>query len=298
MQTKKTILGVGSLALDTLETPKGNREKILGGSSTYFAIATSMFAPLSLVGVVGNDFPQSAWDLFHNKGVDTKNIQVENGKTFQWGGKYSDDYSTRDTLFTELGVFETFSPQIQDDFRNTNILFLGNIHPSLLMNVLEQMQSIEMVVTDTMNLWIDLDKNGLMDVVSKTNMFLLNDEEALQLTGYSNIHDAGSYLLDKGPDIVVIKQGGNGSLIAYKDERIQIPVVPNIDVYDPTGAGDSFAGGLIGYIANESQTDIVEAVITGSAVASFTVSGFGVEGLLDANLEMIENRKKQIRDKI
>jgi sugar/nucleoside kinase (ribokinase family) len=298
MQTEKNILSVGSLALDTLETPRGNRNKILGGSSTYFAIATSLFAPISLVGVVGDDFPQTAWDLFHSKNVDTQNVQRESGKTFQWGGKYSNNYSARDTLFTELGVFETFSPQIKNEYRNYDILFLGNIHPSLQLKVLEQMNSPHIVVTDTMNLWIDLDKSGLMDVVSKTNIFLLNDEEAEQLTGYSNIQDAGNYLLDQGPTVVVIKQGGNGSLVFQNTTQTHIPVVPNIDVFDPTGAGDSFAGGLVGCIANQEKIDIVEAVITGSAVASFTVSDFGIDGLLKANLEMIEQRKNQIRNQI
>ena len=295
MTTTKSILAVGSIALDSLETVEGNRTEILGGSSTYFGLAVSLFSPVSLVGVVGNDFPQEGWDLFSNKKIDTKNVQVESGKTFQWGGRYSDDYSTRDTLFTDLGVFENFQPSISEEFKKTQFLFLGNIQPDLQLNVANQMDEAKTIVCDTMNLWIDLCPERLWDVIKSVNIFLLNDEEAIQLTQKVNIYDAANQLLDNGPSVVIIKQGKNGALLAYDDVRIHIPVFPVNKLVDPTGAGDSFAGGFIGHLVNHGNNDFIEAVITGSAVASFTVSGFGVDGLLAADMDSIQKRKDIIR---
>jgi sugar/nucleoside kinase (ribokinase family) len=295
MTTTKSILAVGSIALDSLETIAGNRTEILGGSSTYFGLAANLFSPVSLVGVVGNDFPQKYWDLFSKKKIDISNVQVESGKTFRWSGRYNNDYSSRYTLFTDLGVFDKFQPIIADNYKKTNYLFLGNIQPDLQLNVVEQMNESKTVVCDTMNLWIDLCPKRLWDVVRLIDMFLLNDEEAIQLTNKTNIYDAANHLLKNGPSVVVIKQGGNGALLAYDDVRIQVPVFPVDKLIDPTGAGDSFAGGFIGHLVNHKQDDLIEAVITGSAVASFTVSGFGVEGLLEANISFIESRKDVIR---
>jgi len=295
MKTSKSILAVGSLALDSLETIEGNRTEILGGSSTYFGLAANLFSPVSLVGVVGDDFPQKGWDLFSSNNIDTKNIQVEPGKTFRWGGRYNNDYSSRETLFTELGVFEKFQPSILEDYKKTDFLFLGNIQPELQLNVTKQMDKTKIIVCDTMNLWIDLCPNRLWDVIKSVDMFLLNDEEAIQLTNKTDIYDAANQLLQNGPSVVVIKQGSNGALLSYDDVRIQIPVFPIDKLIDPTGAGDSFAGGFIGHLVNHGKGDLIEAVITGAAVASFTVSGFGVEGLLEADMDSICARKNVIR---
>jgi sugar/nucleoside kinase (ribokinase family) len=295
MKTSKSILAVGSLALDSLETIEGNRTEILGGSSTYFGLAANLFSPVSLVGVVGDDFPQEGWDLFSSNNIDIKNIQVEPGKTFRWGGRYNDDYSSRETLFTELGVFEKFQPSILDDYKKTDFLFLGNIQPELQLNVTKQMDNTKIIVCDTMNLWIDLCPNRLWDVIKSVDMFLLNDEEAIQLTNKTDIYDAANQLLQNGPSVVVIKQGSNGALLSYDDVRIQIPVFPIDKLIDPTGAGDSFAGGFIGHLTNHRNDDLIEAVITGAAVASFTVSGFGVDGLLEADINSIYARKNIIR---
>ena len=295
MTTTKDILAVGSIALDTLETIEGNRTDLLGGSATYFGLAANLFSPLSLVGVVGDDFPQAGWNLFSSKKIDTKNIQRKSGKTFCWGGRYSDDYSTRDTLFTELGVFDKFQPTILDAYKTTQYLFLGNIQPELQLSVAAQMDEVQTVVCDTMNLWINLCPERLWDVVKSVDIFLLNDEEAIQLTHETDIYAAANQLLENGPSVVVIKQGSRGSLLAYRDVRVHIPVFPIDKLIDPTGAGDSFAGGFIGHLVNHKKDDFVEAVITGSAVASFTVSGFGVDGLLEANVDSIKNRKDIIR---
>ncbi|MBC8312239.1 MAG: sugar kinase [Candidatus Marinimicrobia bacterium] len=295
MTSKKSILGVGSIALDSLETINGSRTEILGGSSTYFALAANLFSPVSLVGVVGDDFPQEAWDLFSSNKIDTHNVQVKSGKTFRWGGRYSNDYSTRETLFTELGVFEQFQPTISEEYKKIDYLFLGNIQPDLQLNVATQMDQAKTIVCDTMNLWIDLCPQRLWDVIKSVDIFMLNDEEAIQLTNKTDIYDAANQLLENGPTVVIIKQGGKGALLAYDDVRIQIPVFPIDKLIDPTGAGDSFAGGFIGHLVNHGKNDLIEAVISGAAVASFTVSGFGVDSLLEANIDTIDARKNIIR---
>ena len=298
MNNEKSILAVGSLALDNLETINGNRKNLLGGSSTYFGIATSLFSPVSIVGVVGDDFPKEAWELFANKMIDVNNIEVVKGKTFQWGGRYSDDYSARETLFTELGVFESFQPKIDSSYQNPEYLFLGNIQPELQLSVSNQITSMKSIVCDTMNLWIDLSPKQLWEVISRVNIFMLNDEEALQLTKKTTILEAADHLLDSGPSVVVIKQGGNGALLSYENTKIQVPVFPIKKLIDPTGAGDSFAGGFIGHLVKNNNNDYLEAVVTGAAVASFTVSGFGIEGLLEASLDSVNGRKDVIRKSI
>tara|TARA_Y100000588_G_scaffold254847_1_gene269364 strand:- start:331 stop:1227 length:897 start_codon:yes stop_codon:yes gene_type:complete len=291
METNITV--VGSLALDTLETPKGNRKDLLGGSATYFAIAASKFTSLEVIGIVGSDFPDNAWEIFKRSNIDYKNITIKPGKTFSWGGRYNEDYSHRDTLFTELGVFDNFHPKIENSNNKNGILFLANIHPALQLDVLNQMhENISYVVSDTMNLWIDIDLDGLMQVISKTNLFLLNDEEAIQLTNTEDLGEAGKIILDMGPETVIIKMGSKGALLITDETKIIIPCVPNIDVYDPTGAGDSFAGGLIGYLSKYRDNNIIHALLYASAVASFTVSDFGINKLLNLNLDEIESRVK------
>lgn len=296
MTATKPILAVGSIALDSLETIEGNRTEIIGGSSTYFGLAAKLFAPVSLVGVVGDDFPQEGWDLLSNTNIDVKNIQIQPGTTFRWGGRYNNDYSHRETLFTNLGVFEKFQPSILDNYKKADFLFLGNIQPDLQLNVASQMESVKTIVCDTMNLWIDLCPDKLWDVLKKVDIFLLNDEEAIQLTGKKNLSEAANQLLQSGPSVVIIKQGANGALLTYDDVSVQIPVFPIKSLIDPTGAGDSFAGGFIGHLVNSGSNDLIEAVITGAAIASFTVSGFGVEGLLEANIDSLQNRKNIIRE--
>tara|TARA_B100001142_G_scaffold324026_1_gene375083 strand:- start:3331 stop:4245 length:915 start_codon:yes stop_codon:yes gene_type:complete len=291
------ITVVGSIALDSLETPKGNREALLGGSAMYFSLSASLFSKVELIGIVGTDFPENGWETLKSKNIDYTNIEIKEGKTFSWGGRYSNDYSTRDTLFTELGVFETYKPVIKNSLNENGILFLANIHPSLQLDVLRQMESkISMVVSDTMNLWIDIDLEGVKEVISKSNIFLLNDEEAMQLTGITDMIEAGKAIQNMGPETVIIKLGGQGSLLIEKNECFHVPCVPDIDVYDPTGAGDSFAGGLIGFISQNGFNNKKDALIYASAIASFTVSDFGINKLLNLNFDDVKSRFKIIEN--
>ena len=295
MNNQKNILAVGSIALDTLMTPRGNRKNILGGSATYFSISAGLLAPVKLVGVVGSDFPEDGWQLFRSRKINTDNILVENGPTFRWGGKYSDDYSTRDTLFTELGVFEKFFPSILDSDRNSPLVFLGNIHPDLQLSVAKLTLNADHIVTDTMNLWIDLFPEKVAEVLKLSTILLINHEEAEQFTGQSEIANAASELLSYGPEIVAIKRGADGAYLAHGDVRHSVPVFPINMLNDPTGAGDTFAGGFMGYLSQSSQPDFLEAVIMGSAMASFCVEGFGVESLLSATPELLEHRVSTIK---
>ncbi|MBC8213865.1 MAG: sugar kinase [Candidatus Marinimicrobia bacterium] len=294
MNQQKSILAVGSIALDSLITPKGNRENILGGSASYFSISASYFAPVSLVGVVGNDFPKSGIELFESHKIDITNLEIHEGKTFRWSGEYSRDYNARETLSTELGVFENYMPTIQKTYKTHPFVFLGNIQPELQMSVIKQISNSEMIICDTMNLWIDLCLPELKEVLKKIDVFLLNDEEAIQITGEQNLIKASDKLQQFGPKTVVVKQGASGALLSHGNEKIQVPVVPDIDVFDPTGAGDSFAGGFVGHLAKHGTNDLLKAVITGASVASFTVSDFGLDGLLQTDLEQIKKRCKTI----
>ena len=288
----KEIVVVGSVAFDNIETVKGKRERLLGGSGVYFSLAASLFTKIHLIGIVGDDFDSSYIDMLNSKSIFTENLIIEPGKTFSWGGKYSDDFSHRDTLFTELGVFENFKPQIKTLMTNQPILFLANIQPSLQMDVIDKVIKPSLVVMDTMNLWIDNDLETLIKVIKKTDILLINDEEAIQLTSTNSLHKAGKILLEKGLDYVIIKQGGEGALIISSNNIIHIPAVPNIDVFDPTGAGDSFAGGFLGYIASNKKFNIIDAVIYGVAIASYTVSAFGISGIKNLQLNNIKNRVK------
>jgi sugar/nucleoside kinase (ribokinase family) len=254
-----------------------------------------LLAPVKLVGVVGNDFPEEGWQLFRSRNINTANILVEAGSTFRWGGKYSDDYSVRDTLFTELGVFENFTPSIQEADRLSPLVFLGNIHPSLQKSVAKLTPLAEYIVMDTMNLWINLFPEKLTEVLKLSTILLINHEEAEQFTGQSEIFKAASDLLSAGPEIVVIKKGADGAYLARGDSRYSIPVFPIKQVIDPTGAGDSFAGGFMGYLSQTSEPDFLEAIIVGSAMASFCVEGFGVESLLKATPKLLGHRVETIK---
>ena len=293
--TARPILAVGSIALDTIETPQGQRQEILGGSATFFAVASSLFAPVRLVGVVGSDYPEEGWRLFRERGVDVSGVQQIAGSTFRWGGRYSRDLSGRETLFTHLGVFEDFQALVSDKNRLTEIIYLGNIQPSLQLAVCEHMTAARRIISDTMNLWIDMNREELEAVLGKTHIFLINDEEAAQLTGHDDLESAARWLLKAGPSTVVIKLGHRGAFLATDGTHKHIPVYPHARLVDPTGAGDSFAGGFIGHIANHDESHLEEAVIRGTATASFTVEGFGLEGLLRATPEGVEHRMETIR---
>ena len=293
MQDSKEILAVGSIAFDSIKTPNGDRDTILGGSCTYFSVAASHYADVSIIGVVGDDFKEEQWNLFKKYNINTKSVEIKPGKTFSWGGKYNHDYSYRETLFTELCVFENFKPTINENF-NQPILYLGNIQPELQFDVINKVQSPHLIVADSMNLWIDLFPNQVWELIEKVDIFMLNDEEAIQLTGKDNLEEISQDFLKIGPKIVIIKKGGDGSLIAYNDKISYVSVVPNTPVYDPTGAGDSFAGGLVGYIANHGLNAPVKAVMHGTAIASYTVSGFGLEELCKMSKDDLNQKINQI----
>ncbi|MBI45579.1 MAG: sugar kinase [Candidatus Marinimicrobia bacterium] len=293
MQDSKEILAVGSIAFDSIKTPRGNRDNIIGGSCTYFSVAASHYTNVSIIGVVGNDFQEEHWDLFKKYTINTQSITIENGKTFSWGGEYNHDYSHRETLFTNLGVFENFKPIIKQHF-NQPILYLGNIQPELQLDVINKVKAPHLIAADSMNLWIDLFPQKVWELISKVDIFMLNDEEAIQLTRKNNLEDIAREFLDQGPQIVIIKKGSHGSLIAYNNHISYVSVVPNTTVYDPTGAGDSFAGGVLGYISNHGLNNPIEAVIHGTAIASYTVSGFGLEELCKINKVDLDKRINQI----
>ena len=306
MKNKEDIVVVGSVAFDDIQTNKGDEKRLLGGSGTYFSIAASLFTKVHLVGVVGYDFDESYIKLFNSKSISTKYLSKEKGETFHWGGVYSKDFSTRDTLFTKLGVFENFNPKISTDDFDNPILFLANIQPNLQMQMINQVTNANLVVLDTMNLWIENNYHDLIKVIERTDILLINDEEILQLTKEKNINDAAKNLLKYGLKYVIVKKGSQGSLLVSQNSVATIPAVPKIDVFDPTGAGDSFAGGFLGSLAstvdkfhieiNEADDIIINAIIVGTAIASFTVSNFGINGIKNLQLHNIEKRIKLITD--
>jgi len=291
------ILTVGSIAIDELHTPKGTRDNILGGSATFFSIAAARYNPINLIGIVGDDFPQSGWDLFKKYDINTDLVTVEKGVTFNWGGKYSDDYSTRETLYTNLGVFENYVPDIKDSI-STDYLYLGNIQPSLQLDVIDKVKNKKRIVSDTMNLWINLDIDGLWEVIKKSDIFLLNDEEAMELTKKTDLKEIASDLLKMGPEIVIIKKGAKGSILMSDKKILEVPVYDQIDLFDPTGAGDSFAGGLVGYFSKYGEDNLEEALIHATVTASYTVSAFGVDGLTSSSEDSFKLRCQYIKSKL
>jgi len=276
------ILVVGSIAFDTVETPTTSVEDSPGGSALYFSNAASFFAQVNVVGVVGSDFKLSEIQMGNNRPINFDGLYSETGKTFRCGGRYYEDPNKRDTLFTHLNVFENFQPRIPESYRDSEIVFLANIDPDLQLQVLQQMTNPALVVLDTMNFWISGKRDSLDKVISKSNIMIVNDEEIKQLTGTINLVQGGRKVLEMGPDIVIIKKGEHGAVMMSKDSYFVAPAFPVSNVIDPTGAGDSFAGGLVGYLArngNFNDDEIRKAVIYGSVVASFNVEDFSFKRL-------------------
>jgi len=293
-----SLLVVGSVALDTVETPFGKRDEMLGGSAVYFAFAASHFAPVKMVGVVGDDFPEDAITLLRDRNVDLGGLETRSGGTFRWGGRYSDDMNERDTLFTELNVFEEFRPVIPNEARSTDYVFLGNIMPSLQLNVLDQMADTRFVAMDTMNIWIDGAKEELLDVLRGVDALMINDSEAKQLTGKSNLVKAASAIQEVGCPAVVVKKGEHGCFLVCREGCFAAPAFPLESVVDPTGAGDTFAGGFMGDVARAGSSEheiLREAVVYGTVMASFAVESFGVEGLLNLTENRIEERYNEFK---
>ncbi len=297
------VVIVGSMAFDTIETPFDRKERVLGGSCTYGAIAASLFDNPKIVGVVGDDFKDEHLDILKSKGVDTAGVSREKGKSFFWEGKYHLDMNTRETIKTELNVFEKFDPKIPENYKEAGFLFLANIDPELQLKVLSSMQSPDFVVCDTMNLWIDIKKEKLEEVFRRVDCVVLNDEEVRQYTGKANLLTGAKEIQKAGVTYVIIKKGEHGaSILGPEGFYFSAPSFPVENVTDPTGAGDSFAGAFIGYIASAakggkiSRDMIKKAVVYGNAVASYTVEGFSIDRLSSVSMKKIDERIEEIRN--
>ena len=292
---------VGTVAFDAIETPFGKTDKILGGAATFIGLAASQFnVDGAIISVVGGDFPKEYIQLLEDKGMNVEGLEiVEDGKTFFWSGKYHNDMNTRDTLITELNVLEHFNPVIPEAYKNTEVLMLGNLHPLVQQAVIDQIPTRpKLVVLDTMNFWMDNALDDLLKVIAKVDVVTINDEEARQLTGEYSLVMAANKIREMGPEYVVIKKGENGALLFHKEEVFFAPALPLKEVFDPTGAGDSFAGGFTGYLAKTrdySYKNIKNAVIYGSVLASFCVEKFGTERLLKVSRKEIQQRLLQFK---
>ncbi len=295
-----SLLVVGSLALDTIETPFGKVDEVLGGAATYISIISSYFVKnIQLVGVVGSDFPEKGIELLKNNNIDLQGlVKIEGGKTFRWSGKYLHDMNQRETLFTHLNVFEKFNPKLPDEYKKSEYVCLGNIDPVLQQKVVEQVEKPKLIVCDTMNFWIEKKLTELNSTLKIIDVLIINDSEAKILANDSSIILSAKKILKMGPKILVIKRGEHGSTIYSDSFMFSIPAFPTEKVVDPTGAGDSFAAGFISYIAskNSISEDILKnALINATLMASFCVEGFGVNGILNLDKNDIENRLNKFR---
>ncbi|MGE5315468.1 MAG: PfkB family carbohydrate kinase [Acidobacteriota bacterium] len=295
-----SLLVVGSLAFDTIETPFGKVEEALGGSATYISTASSYFAsPVRVVGVVGGDFPKDAIDFLNSRNIDTEGIEVEeSGKTFRWSGRYHYDLNMRDTLYTHLNVFEHFDPKIPASYRTSKYVCLGNIDPVLQRRVLEQIERPKLVVGDTMNFWIERKKEELAKTIEQLDVLIINDSEARLLADDPNLFKAAKKILAMGVKSLIIKKGEHGALLITNGTIFSAPAYPLESIFDPTGAGDTFAGGFIGYLAKMDDTSdeaLKKAVIYGSTMASFCVEQFSLEALKDLTYLKIQDRYREFR---
>ncbi|MBI3792110.1 MAG: sugar kinase [Gemmatimonadetes bacterium] len=288
-----TVLVVGSVALDSVETPFGKADDVLGGSGTFFSSSASHFVPVQLVGVVGSDYPMDKLAPLAARGVDMAGLEHAEGESFRWRGRYRHDLNSAETLETRLGVFSHFKPKIPAQFRNAPFVFLANIDQRLQLEVLQQVERPKLVACDTMNFWIESRRTDLLTLLGKVDLITLNDGEARQLTEHANLVKAARWILDRGPTHVIIKKGEHGAFMFTRESIFFAPAYPLEDIFDPTGAGDSFAGGFIGYLARTgdlSEANLRRAVVYGSAMGSFAVEGFSTTRLLEIGREDIERR--------
>ena len=295
-----SILVVGTVAFDTIETPFGRAEQTVGGAATYICLAASFYSKkLNLVSVVGGDFPESATNILKSKLVNIKGLQIKKEeKTFFWSGKYHDNMNSRDTLETQLNVLEGFNPAVPKEYKNAEFLMLGNLMPSIQKQVLDQMtKKPKMIILDTMNFWMDNFMQDLKSSLKEVDLLTINDEEARQLSGEYSLITAARKILKMGPKHLIIKKGEHGALLFAEKQAFYVPAIPVERVVDPTGAGDSFAGGLIGYLAKTKDTsfeNIKRAVVQGTVMASFCVQKFGIEGLVGITQRDILARTKEL----
>ena len=298
MSKSNSVLVVGSIAFDDVETPFGKRNGSLGGSAIFFSIAASHFTNVRIVGVAGSDYPQEAIALLEKRNIDTRGLEIKEGKTFLWGGKYHEDINIRDTLYTNLNVFAEFNPKIPDVYKTTPSIFLGNIQPSLQLDVLNQVKNPKLIALDTMNLWINTAKNDLMKVLKKVDLILINNSELSELTGELNLLKGLKAIHGYGLKYVVIKKGEHGAILSDNGSLFYAPAFPVIQPTDPTGAGDSFAGGLIGYLSacpEISSNELKKSIIYGNIMGSFCVEHFSINGLLNLTKDMINSRYKSLQ---
>ena len=294
-----SLLVVGSIALDSIFTPFGETADALGGSAVYFSVAGSLLHPVQVVGVVGGDYPVDELEALSPRGIDWTGVERAEGESFRWKGKYSYDLQSRETLETRLGVFAQFQPKIPAGFRSAEYVFLGNIDPELQIGVLDQVKSPKLVVCDTMNYWIQGKREPLLELLGRVDLLMVNDGEARELSGDWNIHRAGRWILAHGPSRVVIKQGEYGALLIEPTRTFYVPAFPLETVFDPTGAGDAFAGGFMAYLARTgslSEDNIRRAMVYGAAMGSYAVEQFGIRAFERLELADVESRVRAFQD--
>ncbi len=293
------LLVVGSIALDSVETPFGSTNDAVGGSAVFFGYAASLFHPVQAVGVVGDDFPSDELNRLAERGVDLAGVERVPGTSFRWKGKYSHDFRNRETLDTQLGVFATFEPKLPDAFKDAKLVFLGNIDPALQLNVLEQTRDPDFVACDTMNYWIDGEPDLLLQLLQRIDVLMVNDAEARQLSGDGNTYRAARWILEHGPRLVVIKQGEYGAVLIDQNGVFYVPAFPLEEIRDPTGAGDAFAGGFMGHLARTgdlSPTNIRRAMVFGATMGSFAVERFSVQQFYEIGPQDVTARARAFSD--
>ena len=294
-----SLIVVGSIGIDTIETPHDRREEILGGSASYACASASFFTRCGMVGVVGTDFPDACRKLYDDFKIDQEGLQTVEGKTFRWSGVYEENMNNRTTLSTDLNVFADFSPAIPEAYKQSPFLFLANISPDLQEHVLDQVEHPEFVLMDTMDLWINTTREALVKVIKRVDMLTVNESEARQLTGEHNLINAANALLKMGPRFIMVKKGEHGSMLFSENNLFIMPAYPVADVVDPTGAGDSFAGGFMGALAaagEVTEAAIRKAMVYGTVVASYGVEAFSLDRLEEINPKLIEERAAQFRE--
>lgn len=293
-----SVLCVGSVALDSVKTPFGEVDDALGGSAVFFAAAASLYTPVHVVGVIGSDYPKDELAFLESRGVDLSGVEEAEGESFRWAGEYSYDLNSRETLDTRLGVFADFKPKLPQSTRSCDVVFLGNIHPSLQIDVLDQMESPRLVAADTMNFWIEGERDTLVELLGRVDLLMINDEEARQLSGEANLVKAARAIREMGPEHLVIKKGENGAMLFSDEELFFVPGYPLEDVFDPTGAGDSFAGGFIGYLASRGHWDAQtfrRAMVYGCVAGSFAVEQFSVDRFKTLTRDEVADRARAFR---
>ena len=292
-----SVLVVGSVALDTVETPSGKVAEALGGSATYFSIAASLYTPVRLVAVVGDDFPDSGLAILRNRQVDLRGLEISPGRTFRWVGRYGEDLNNAETIDTQLNVFASFKPKIPEDFRQSPVVFLANIDPELQLQVVQSVDKGRLTAMDTMNFWIESKRDAVTEVMRFVDVVLVNEAELRQYAGTRNLASAARKVLDLGPQAVVVKKGEYGCAVFSRDGYFAVPAYPSDNVCDPTGAGDSFAGGFVGSIASAPSIDwhsMRRAVLHGSVVASYTVESFSVHRVAALSNEDVHQRLREL----